>query len=184
MRIIISIVLLFIAILPGSATPQLPDMIEYDDKVFEFGVDFESPLYSFPQKDRAKWPKEFPSKGFLSNLQRGHIALYRVVQGKLWLVSIEVPVSDEDYDSTLVRLIDDRPYAPFPLTRLFPNCTGAVHASWFTGDLNLTRPPSKAELAIDKSISTRHEILTFKDGILMHSTKSATDSNSSKEKSK
>lgn len=158
----------------ARATPQLPDRIEYGGIVYEFGSDFSSPLYKYLQANQSKWPQEFPvggSKIWSSNLQRGHIALYRVAEGKLWLVSIEVPVADDEIGTGLVRTIDDRTYAPFPLARLFPDCGLAVHVTWFSGDLSLTRPPTKAELAADKNISTRHETLTFNAGVLTFATK-------------
>jgi hypothetical protein len=174
MRSILTFCLFVWSYASALATIQYPDRLEHKDMVFEFGSDFSSPLYKLLQTEPKRWPKEFPSGGsplWTSALQRGHIGLYRVSQGKLWLVSIEVPISEEDFEPCLGRVIDDRFYAPFPLARLFPACGGAVHAAWFSGEIKITRPPSKAELAVDKTISTRHETLIFKDGCLTFATK-------------
>jgi len=70
----------------ATATEQYPDIIEYDKKKYELYVDWghPSPLQTLYIRTNT----ESPFKGYSTANYRGHIATWRIRDGKLYLVSV------------------------------------------------------------------------------------------------
>lgn len=128
---------LFIPVLV-RATSQVQDAIEYEGHTYRIGRWMDAlPLEDYFREKHIR-PKEF--KAYSSHCWRGYLAFWRVVSNKLWLTQIFIIDEDGEYTS-----VESVPEKNFPLQRLFPNEGPAVHASWFTGKIELGRSLVKVE---------------------------------------
>ncbi len=166
------ILFLFFLIVRAESTPQLPDTIEFNGQVFKIWPRM-GPLQQYLAQNPDKTPKEFAldrNPLWRSNLTRGHIAQYRIAGGKIWLVSVEVPIRRDEYDLTkdrMVTLDEFGFFARFPLGSIFGNGEPAVHAQWFNGDLLLTHDTINPALIRNGTLSRKHTRLSFEKGVLV-----------------
>ncbi len=130
---------LFIGILlvctEAKATYQVNDVIDYMGNSYCFGLYGDTPLEHYFTQNKQSRPAEFCYRS--SDCRRGHIASWRVVDNKLWLVQILIFNKESDDDG--FRSIDflKLPSHNFPLRKLFPQASTAVFANWFTGKISL-----------------------------------------------
>ena len=139
MKTILSTILgLIVTCSPVVATKQRSDFLEYQSQIYEFGHHGATPLVDYFKRFDIDPPDEFRPRN--TNLDRGHIAHWRVYDGKLWLVSIYMPSQSDDHseDGREGLFLD---LWLFPLARIFPDRGQVVHADWFTGSLRVSRHP-------------------------------------------
>lgn len=132
----------------ATATEQYPDIIEYGKKKYELYVDWghPSPLQTLYIRTNT----ESPFKGYSTANYRGHIATWRIRDGKLYLVSVNTqkqygrtgtyfPSDDNNTDTTAAPGF----FAITSLSQTPPESDGAVFADWYSGVLSLGAPITK-----------------------------------------
>jgi len=127
MRILFTIVLTIFLSTTVFGTVQKPDKIIYKGKEYELG-------YSYPLKDYfEKYPDKRPKGGNGStNLWRGYVATFEIIDNQLYLKDIIIKVSTfinkkEGYDTKWVSVLNE----------VFPN-QKLIKIDWFTGLLLLS----------------------------------------------
>jgi hypothetical protein len=119
----------------AQATYQDMDVIEYGGESYCFGFYGNTPLVEYFDQKKFEYPREFIYAS--SACHRRHIASWRVVDKKLYLVQILV------FDNYLGTGSSDPtdfwklPSHNFPLQKLFPDAGPAVFANWFSGNIHL-----------------------------------------------
>lgn len=109
------------------ATYQRKDVIEFRGGIYDFGLFGNTPLEMYFRSHSR--PKAFVA--CCSGCWRGHVASWKVIDGKLWLLQVFV-VDNESSD----RINPSRlTYKNYPLQKIFPNAGAAVFADWFTGTI-------------------------------------------------
>jgi hypothetical protein len=111
------------------ATAQAPDMIVYDNKVYDL---FSNPLESFYRERGGRPQFRIQPNTFSSGNQRGYVAIWVIEDDALYLRGIKSRICDPDAqgDSNCRRA---------DLKELFgEKSKGAgVHADWFSGELRI-----------------------------------------------
>jgi hypothetical protein len=150
--------------LPGacSATPQIPDALEYKGSNYEIGVWFDGLVLEDYFRAGHKRPDVL--KGTSSGCWRGYVACWRVAGDKLWLTEVLICTnySAEEYG------FEQTSRYRFPLARIFGTEAPAVEATWFSGAIELgrklveTRPVAEGE-----QLKYEGTVLVFDKGKLL-----------------
>ena len=144
----------------ASATPQVCDALEYEGQTYQIGRWMDAlPLETYFRAGNTR-PKEFKAPGSLC--WRGHVAFWRITSNKLWLTQVFL------YDDTAEFLgLQQLPTKNYPIHRLFPEAGPAVHASWFTGDIELDRTLSRTQQVEGGQLETYEgQVLVVEKGIV------------------
>lgn len=153
-------IFLFILLLPSIAfsKAQTPDIILYDNKVFEL---FSNPLeFKYSKEGGRPFFREKPNKFISIKNWRGYIAFWEIKENILYLLGIEAWIADSKYAKmTDCKKVD--------LKELFSEKfrDGKVKAEWFSGELRI--PEGRLIEYIDlnyESIYERDIILTVESG--------------------
>ena len=124
-----------VLVVPGMslATMQQPDILYYEDqKMFlETGWEFPSPLEIYYYQNNI----QTPFRAFSTGNYRGHIAVWEVVDDKLYLneILLEAWIPDNDWELTTISYKPSE-YGVKPKSCLTEE-SGAVFADWFSGVL-------------------------------------------------
>lgn len=143
------------------ATEQYPDYIEYGGKKYELAVSwgYPSPL----QVLYIRTNTQSPFKGWSTANYRGHIATWRVSDGKLYLVNVDTRrhrgrtgTSLPDSDKRLDTLAAPGYFGIASLAARPPEADGAVLADWFSGVLTLSDTVAEKGKKQSKAEGTRY----------------------------
>ncbi|MDD5772017.1 MAG: hypothetical protein PHX78_00960 [bacterium] len=155
-----SFIILFILLLPSIAfsNAQAPDIILYEDKVYEL---FCNPLeFLYAKEGGRPYFREKPYNYLSSGNWRGYVAFWEAKEDTLYLIGIEAWTADSKFvKTTECRKVD--------LKELFgEKCVdGKVKAIWFTGELRI--PDGKMIKDVNSGYNSIYEkdiILTVETG--------------------
>jgi len=113
MKSIILAILIYCMVSPAHATPQVPELLDYDGDIYDM---YAVPLEIFFSDSNPR-PQAFREPPPSSACWRGYVGHWRIHNGELWLV----------------RLLQGYPSRELiPLHKVDPNWTSPVKAAWFT----------------------------------------------------
>ncbi|MHC4144313.1 MAG: hypothetical protein ACYSWW_20195 [Planctomycetota bacterium] len=131
-------VILILLIIPAIslATPQVPDVLVYDDLTLPLsaGWGYPSPLETYYYQNRIVSPFRSFSRGYSTANYRGHVAVWKIVDAKLYLIEIRI----EDYDPNTIKSSESYDPNDFGVesNSAEPTKDGHVLADWFSGILH------------------------------------------------
>lgn len=141
------------------ATAQIPDEIVIDGKTEALLTNPLEPVLRSNDWFRHPYNKYKPT-GMCSALWRGYRATWEVKAGELYLIKVDL-----DACSSKPR--------EMPLTSLFPDTTGPVKATWYTG--TLTVPRGQIVEYVHLGYGSRYEgylYLQVENGVVVRTTQS------------
>lgn len=160
MKLSIILTLIFLVLSTSlSGTFQRGDYVEFDAHLYRImDTTLPSPLESYLKENDLKVPSSSDPEA--TNLYRGYIALWRVKDKRLFLISIFIP-NPMYYSSDSIGPLNQ--FTIYPLENLFPEESPVVFASWFSGEMTITHNSFDSHQKQSEP-EEKDLILKFKDG--------------------